>query len=98
LDQGLDHPLIAQRLKGVTDFIKREGILYVNPDGGVERAALQLAHDAVSGGALGVDMGRNIFQSDNPVGMIRAVRQGVHEHKTPDEAFRFLTGLRSAAA
>jgi len=63
-----------------------------------ERAALQLAHDAVSRGAVGVDMGRNIFQSENPVGMIRAVRQVVHEHKTPDEAFRFLTGLRGAAA
>jgi putative autoinducer-2 (AI-2) aldolase len=63
-----------------------------------ERAALQLAHDAVSRGAVGVDMGRNIFQSDNPVGMIRAVRQVVHDNKTPDEAFRFLGGLRGAAA
>ncbi|HEX7407296.1 MAG TPA: 3-hydroxy-5-phosphonooxypentane-2,4-dione thiolase [Candidatus Binatia bacterium] len=63
-----------------------------------EREALQLAQDAVSHGAVGVDMGRNIFQSGNPVGMIRAVRQVVHENKTPDEAFRFLTGLRSAAA
>ena len=63
-----------------------------------ERAALQLAHNAVSHGAVGVDMGRNIFQSDNPVGMIRAVRQVVHEKQTPDEAFRFLTGARSAAA
>lgn len=63
-----------------------------------ERAALELAHNAVAGGAIGVDMGRNIFQSTNPVGMIRAVREVVHEHKTPEEAFRFFSGLRSAAA
>ncbi len=63
-----------------------------------ERAALELAYDAVSRGAVGVDMGRNIFQSANPVGMIRAVRQVVHEKKTAEEAYRFLTGLRSAAA
>lgn len=63
-----------------------------------EREALELAHNAVSRGAVGVDMGRNIFQSSNPVGMIRAVRQVVHENKSPDEAFRFLTGLRGAAA
>lgn len=63
-----------------------------------ERAALQLAHDAVAHGAVGVDMGRNIFQSHNPVGMIRAVRQVVHENQTPDEAFRSLSGTRSAAA
>ena len=61
------------------------------------REALELAHNAVKSGAVGVDMGRNIFQSDNPVGMIRAVRQIVHENKTPEEAFRFFDGLRSAA-
>lgn len=45
-----------------------------------ELDAIQLAHDAVSAGASGVDMGRNIFQSDCPVGMIRAVRGVVHEN------------------
>ncbi|MBI4514302.1 MAG: 3-hydroxy-5-phosphonooxypentane-2,4-dione thiolase [Deltaproteobacteria bacterium] len=62
-----------------------------------ERAALELSYNAVKRGAVGVDMGRNIFQSDNPVGMIQAVRKVVHENKTADEAFKFLTGLRSAA-
>lgn len=62
-----------------------------------ERAALELAHKAVSHGAVGVDMGRNIFQSSNPVGMIRAVRQVVHERKGPEEAFQFLKTVRNAA-
>ncbi len=62
-----------------------------------ERAALQMAHDAVSRGAVGVDMGRNIFQSDNPAAMIQTVRQIVQENRSPDEAFEFLQGLRSAA-
>jgi len=44
-----------------------------------ERDAIQLAYDAISAGASGVDMGRNIFQSDCPVGMIRAVRGVVHD-------------------
>lgn len=51
-----------------------------------EKAALQMAYDAVKDGATGVDMGRNIFQSDNPVGMIKAVRAIVHENKTVDQA------------
>jgi putative autoinducer-2 (AI-2) aldolase len=51
-----------------------------------EKAALKMAHDAVKDGATGVDMGRNIFQSDNPVGMIKAVRAIVHENKTVDDA------------
>ena len=53
-----------------------------------EKEALQLAYNAVSKGAVGVDMGRNIFQSDKPVGMIKAVRAIVHENKTVDEAYR----------
>ncbi|MDG6909372.1 MAG: 3-hydroxy-5-phosphonooxypentane-2,4-dione thiolase [Nitrososphaerota archaeon] len=52
-----------------------------------EREALQMARDATSEGAVGVDMGRNIFQSSNPVGMIRAVRAVVHEDKGADEAY-----------
>ena len=53
-----------------------------------EKDALQMAHDAISKGAVGVDMGRNIFQSDNPVGMIKAVRAVVHEKKSVEEAFK----------
>jgi len=39
-----------------------------------EKDALRMAYDAIQAGACGVDMGRNIFQSDCPVGMIKAVR------------------------
>jgi putative autoinducer-2 (AI-2) aldolase len=33
-------------------------------------------------------MGRNIFQSDSPIGMIKAVRAVVHENASVDEAFQ----------
>ena len=52
-----------------------------------EKDALQMARNAIDDGAVGVDMGRNIFQSENPVGMIKAVRAVVHENATIDEAF-----------
>ena len=52
-----------------------------------EQDALQLAHNAVSHGAVGVDMGRNIFQSKNPVGMIKAVRAIVHKGASVKEAY-----------
>lgn len=51
-----------------------------------ELDALTMAHHAVSEGASGVDMGRNIFQSDNPTGMMRAVIAVVHDGKSPEEA------------
>ncbi|MGI0148606.1 MAG: 3-hydroxy-5-phosphonooxypentane-2,4-dione thiolase [Thermoplasmata archaeon] len=59
-----------------------------------ELDALELAHDAVQDGARGVDMGRNIWQSSNPVGMIRAIRAIVHERSTPKEALEFMTGAK----
>ena len=53
-----------------------------------ERDALQLTFNAIKGGAAGVDMGRNIWQSDHPVAMIKAVRAIVHENMTVDQAFQ----------
>ena len=52
-----------------------------------EKDALSLAYNAIQRGAAGVDMGRNIFQSEKPVAMIKAVRSIVHQNLTPDEAF-----------
>lgn len=52
-----------------------------------EMDALELTYDAIQAGAAGVDMGRNIWQSDHAVGMIRAVRSVVHERASPKEAF-----------
>ena len=60
-----------------------------------ERDALQMARNAIEEGAIGVDMGRNIFQSDNPVGMIKAVRAVVHENKPVDEAFEIYNSSKS---
>ncbi|MCX9080817.1 MAG: 3-hydroxy-5-phosphonooxypentane-2,4-dione thiolase [Candidatus Methanoperedens sp.] len=57
--------------------------------------ALKMAFHAISDGAVGVDMGRNIFQSDNPKGMIQAVRAIVHENKTVDEAYAIYTQPKS---
>ncbi|MBI2558376.1 3-hydroxy-5-phosphonooxypentane-2,4-dione thiolase [Candidatus Woesearchaeota archaeon] len=59
-----------------------------------EKEALEMSYNAVSKGAAGVDMGRNIFQSENPAAMIRAVRAVVHENYTPDEAFELFNRLK----
>ena len=57
-----------------------------------EREALQLTFDAINDGASGVDMGRNIWQSDYPIAMIKAVKSIVHENYNFAEAYDlFLT-------
>jgi len=52
-----------------------------------ERDALTMAYQAISSGAAGVDMGRNIFQSDTPEPMIRAIGAVVHESAKPEDAY-----------
>jgi 3-hydroxy-5-phosphonooxypentane-2,4-dione thiolase len=52
-----------------------------------ELDALTMAYNAIEAGAAGVDMGRNIFQSDQPVAMIRAIRSVVHDCVKPKDAY-----------
>lgn len=59
-----------------------------------ERDALQLSYNAVNRGAVGVDMGRNIFQSENPVAMIQAVRAVVHEKASVEQAYELFHTLQ----
>jgi putative autoinducer-2 (AI-2) aldolase len=51
-----------------------------------EKDVLELTFNAINDGASGVDMGRNIWQSDHPVAMIKAVRSIVHQGFTIHEA------------
>jgi putative autoinducer-2 (AI-2) aldolase len=59
-----------------------------------ELDALTMAYNALREGASGVDMGRNIFQSDAPVAMIQAVRKVVHEGMKPKEAFEMYETIK----
>ena len=58
-----------------------------------ELDALKMASNAMQQGAVGVDMGRNIFQCDAPVTMIQAVRKVVHEGETPEHAHDYFLSM-----
>jgi 3-hydroxy-5-phosphonooxypentane-2,4-dione thiolase len=58
-----------------------------------ERDALEMAHRAIQEGAAGVDMGRNIFQSEHPAAMLEAVTKVVHEDLDAGEAFALYESL-----
>lgn len=53
-----------------------------------EEDALKMVKNVIDNGASGVDMGRNIFQSDNPIGMIKAVRSIVHDDNSVEDAYK----------
>jgi putative autoinducer-2 (AI-2) aldolase len=52
-----------------------------------EREALEMCYQAIDQGASGVDMGRNIFQSESPVAMLHAVKAVVHENASVAHAY-----------
>jgi len=60
-----------------------------------ELDALTMAYNAVRQGAAGVDMGRNIFQSDAPKAMITAVNAVVHKNTRPKDALEIYQSLRA---
>jgi putative autoinducer-2 (AI-2) aldolase len=60
-----------------------------------ELDALTMAYNAVQQGAGGVDMGRNIFQSESPIAMLQAVAAVVHDNETPQKAFDLYNTLKN---
>jgi putative autoinducer-2 (AI-2) aldolase len=59
-----------------------------------ELEALTMAYNAIQQGAAGVDMGRNIFQSEAPKTMMQAIARVVHENLKPKEAFDLFETLK----
>ncbi len=60
-----------------------------------ELEALTMSYRAIQEGASGVDMGRNIFQSDTPLAMMKAVNKVVHEQLSPKEAFEYFNSIKA---
>ena len=59
-----------------------------------EAEALAMAYKAIDQGAVGVDMGRNIFLAEDPPAMAQAVRAVVHDNLKPDKAFEMFNDLK----
>ncbi|ADG87919.1 aldolase [Thermobispora bispora] len=63
-----------------------------------ELEALTLAYRSIQEGAAGVDMGRNIWQSEHPAAMLAAVRAVVHDGAKPEEAYELYQERAAAGA
>lgn len=60
-----------------------------------EMDIFNLVYDAIDAGAIGVDMGRNIWQNDHPIAVIKAIRSIVHENATAKEAYEFFQKIKN---
>ncbi len=51
-----------------------------------DREVFEFVYDGLQKGAIGVNLGRNIWQNEYPVAMIKALRAIVHENATVEDA------------
>jgi putative autoinducer-2 (AI-2) aldolase len=61
-------------------------IMAGGPQVDTELKVFEFVYDGMQKGAIGVNLGRNIWQSDFPVAMIKAIRAIIHQKATPKEA------------
>jgi len=73
-------------------------IIAGGPKLATELDVFNLTYDALQAGASGVDMGRNIWQNDHPIAMIKAVRAIVHQRATAKEAHEIFKKIKNESS
>ncbi len=68
------------------------------PQVNTELEVFEFVHDGMQKGSIGVNLGRNIWQNDFPVAMIKAIRAIVHQNATPEEAQKIYDGEKGSKA
>ncbi len=59
-----------------------------------ELEVFEFVHDGMQKGAIGVNLGRNVWQNPHPVAIIKALRSVIHENATPKEANDLFESLK----
>jgi 3-hydroxy-5-phosphonooxypentane-2,4-dione thiolase len=63
-----------------------------------ELEVMEFVYDGMQKGAVGINLGRNIWQNPHPVAMIRALRAVIHENFTAKEANDLFNHLKNEKA
>jgi putative autoinducer-2 (AI-2) aldolase len=63
-----------------------------------ELEVFEFVYDGMQKGAIGVNLGRNIWQNDFPVAMIKAIRVIIHQDASPKEAQELYDSIKNEEA
>jgi len=88
----------CEKFEKVTQGCPVPVVIAGGPKVETEHEVLQFVHDGIQKGAIGVNLGRNIWQDDHPVAMIKAIRAIIHENATPEEAQAIYDSVKSGVA
>lgn len=76
----------CENFEKVVDGCPVPMVMAGGPKVNTEREVFEFVYDGIQKGAIGVNLGRNVWQNEHPVAMIKALRAVIHEDATPDEA------------
>ena len=76
----------AENFEKVVDGCPVPVVIAGGPKVETELEVFEFVYDGMQKGAIGVNLGRNIWQTENPVASIRAIRAIIHDNHTPKEA------------
>lgn len=85
----------CENFEKVTEGCPVPVVMAGGPKVDTEREVFDFVYDGIQKGAIGVNLGRNIWQNPYPVAMIRALRAIVHENATPDQAEEIYNSLKN---
>lgn len=81
----------------VTNGCPAPVVMAGGPKVDTEREVFEFVHDGIQKGAIGVNLGRNIWQHEYPIAMIKALRAIIHDGATVDKAVEIFTATKEAA-
>jgi putative autoinducer-2 (AI-2) aldolase len=61
-----------------------------------EREVLEFVHDGMQKGAIGINLGRNVWQNKYPVPMARSLQAIIHEKATVDQAYEIFNEIKNS--
>jgi 3-hydroxy-5-phosphonooxypentane-2,4-dione thiolase len=88
----------CEKFEKVTEGCPVPIVIAGGPKVDTELEVLQFVHDGIRQGAIGVNLGRNIWQNEQPVAMIRAIRAIIHDNATPERAQAIFDSVKTGVA
>jgi len=88
----------CERFEKVTQGCPVPVVIAGGPKVNTEYEVLQFVYNGIQEGAIGVNLGRNIWQDEHPVAMIKAIRAIIHENATPEQAQEVYDSVKSEKA
>jgi putative autoinducer-2 (AI-2) aldolase len=88
----------CEKFEKVTQGCPVPVVIAGGPKVDTEYEVLQFVHEGIQKGAIGVNLGRNIWQDEHPVAMIKAIRAIIHGNATPEQAQEIYDSVKSGRA